>query len=107
MKNNLGKENFWNPMREKFPLAVEAFCKWIDEYKKIVDWENVIGAKVKFHDLPYEMQMGIMNRYFIEMFASKEEYDLGGERIKAYHAEMEEAICELEHRMKKSIKAKA
>lgn len=71
---NLGKENFWNEMMERCPKAVDVFCKWIDGYKKKVGWTKLFGASVKFHDVPYEMQMGIMNRFFIETYAGEHEY---------------------------------
>lgn len=103
--DNLGKENFWNAMHDRFPLAVDLFCKWIDEYKNEVNWNYLFGNYVigehnhiKFHDLPYEMQMGIMNRFFIESFASKEEYDLVG-RSGEYRNEMEYTIEELNNRL--------
>jgi hypothetical protein len=56
--------------------TVDEFCKWIDEYKKEVSWdalfdnhsrldsaENIQHKKIKFHDLPLEMQQGIILRY--------------------------------------------
>jgi hypothetical protein len=68
---NLNKENFWNPLKEKYPEAVEHFCNWIDEYKKEVGWEKIFGAHVKFHDLPYDMQNGILARFDLEKFNGK------------------------------------
>lgn len=69
----LTKENYFDDLTEKCPRAMEHFLKWIDEYKKEVGWCNLFrplttgGAKgftyIKFHQLPYEMQVGIMLRY--------------------------------------------
>lgn len=64
---NLNKEEFWNPLYEKYPEAVQLFCDWIDEYKKAVNWNEIIGEKVKFHDLPYEMQFGLMGLFGVEI----------------------------------------
>lgn len=70
----LTKENFWNALKERFPAEVDHFCRWIDEYKKNVRWDKLFptitadilyplsGGK-KFHDLPIDMQAGIIYRY--------------------------------------------
>lgn len=72
--DNLGKENFWDEMENKFPMAVDVFKKWIDQYKKRVNWGILFSDGIKFHDIPYELQMGIMNRFFIETYAGEAEY---------------------------------
>lgn len=71
---NLNKENFWNDLLEKYPEAVELFCKWIDRYKAEVGWDELFNQtglsnedkQVKFHDIPFEMQNGILARFDIE-----------------------------------------
>lgn len=78
---NLNKENFWNKLRERFPDAVDFFCKWIDDYKKEVGWNDLFNSNSdyqnadgknaqapKFHDLPFEMQNGILARFELELF---------------------------------------
>jgi len=81
---NLTKENFWNEMQQKYPLAMKDFCNWIDEYKKTNNWKKLFNdtyhqtnvkragngeicsidfSTPKFHDLPIAMQMGIWNEY--------------------------------------------
>ena len=35
---------------------------------------NLLMEDIGFYDLPYEMQMGIMNRFFIETYAGEVEY---------------------------------
>lgn len=74
MIQNLSKENFWNALMEKYPGAVDHFCKWIDDYKKEVGWNVLFGEAVKFHDLPFEMQNGILARYEMELFNSVNQY---------------------------------
>jgi hypothetical protein len=64
---NLTKENFWNRMMEQYPNATKKFCDWIDEYKVSVNWAILFGAKIKFHDLPYEMQVGIWFSYALSI----------------------------------------
>ena len=72
---NLGKENFWNEMKERYPKAVDVFCKWIDGYMNHAEEHmNLLMEDIEFYDLPYEMQMGIMNMFFIETYAGEEEY---------------------------------
>jgi hypothetical protein len=73
---NLNKENFWNPLMVKCPYAVGLFCEWIDEYKKKVnwnklfnsdsDWQDMYGKNApapKFHDIPFSMQVGIIELF--------------------------------------------
>jgi len=79
---NLNKENFWNDLKKKYPDAVDHFCKWIDEYKKEVDWNNLFGnnmsqlnPQIKFHDLPIDMQNGIIARYDLECNSGKVGYE--------------------------------
>lgn len=65
---NLSKENFWNSLNEKYPLAVKYFCDWIDRYKVEVGWQKLFVDGIKFHDIPFEMQNGILARFDLEMF---------------------------------------
>lgn len=74
--NNLNKENFWDSCKKEFPAAMKDFCNWIDDYKKQNDWGNLIGKKVKFHDLPLAMQMGIWNEYLNSYDLEKCKYDI-------------------------------
>jgi len=97
--DNLGKENFWNEMKDKYPYSVDVFCKWIDGYKNKVGWANIFGPKVKFHDIPYEMQMGIMNRFFIETYAGEKEYS-DPEKAAFYRQEMVDALSRLNARLR-------
>ena len=62
---NLNKENFWNEAMEKYPVPTEKFCKWIDGYKKLVLWNEIFDCTVKFHDIPYDMQTGIICRFLM------------------------------------------
>jgi hypothetical protein len=67
----LTKENFFNEMSTKYPLAMRKFCQWIDDYKKAVNWDSLFAnhmqgyhngrpsPNIKFHHLPYAMQNGI------------------------------------------------
>lgn len=75
---NLTKENFWDEMMTKYPVAMDDFCKFIDEYMVKNNWsrlfnpayrethisghaETLLTAKSapKYHDLPLAMQTGI------------------------------------------------
>lgn len=78
----LTKENFWNDLMAKYPSAVKKFCDWIDEYKKEVGWDSLFGnhlisktEAIKFHDLPYDMQNGILARFDLECFNGKGKAD--------------------------------
>jgi hypothetical protein len=63
IRESLTKENFWNEIIQKYPNASKVFLEWINEYKKQSNWGNVLGNKVKFHDLPYAMQAGVWLEY--------------------------------------------
>jgi hypothetical protein len=62
----LTKENFWNVIGEHNPTGLKHFCDWIDDWKKEVGFDLICYAAVKFHDLPLEMQHGIIVRYCFE-----------------------------------------
>lgn len=64
----LTKQNFWNALHAKFPDQVDLFCQWMDDWKKENLWHLLIQDGVKFHDLPFEMQVGILERFKIEMY---------------------------------------
>lgn len=66
---HLTKENFFNEMFSTYPKACKLFCDWIDEYKKLVNWDGLFlngspaAKQIKFHDVPYEFQQGIWIRF--------------------------------------------
>ena len=76
-KTNLNKTNFFTEdLRARYPVAMKTFAEWIDQYKIAMEW-NVIfndqedytgtpGGAPKFHDLPFEMQVGILVRFIDE-----------------------------------------
>lgn len=92
---NLNKQNFFDEMHSLYPKAVDKFIEWIDGYKSANNWNSIFREGVKFHDIPYELQMGIMNRFFIEAFTSNEEYCVDGQRGAVYHNEMRDAMGRL------------
>jgi hypothetical protein len=72
--NGLNKENFWNIIEKQYPKAFDLFSKWVDAYKAEVKWSTLFQDGIKFHDLPFEMQDGILNRFNIEMFQGEVAY---------------------------------
>lgn len=70
---NLTKEIFWNDLQAKYPDGMKTFCNWIDEYKKKNDWDMLFRnwhrselEQIKFHHIPYAMQMGIWFEFVID-----------------------------------------
>jgi len=69
---NLNKLNYFTPTwHARFTLAAPFFCKWVDQYKEEVSWEklfnHIYGSDLpapKFHDIPFELQYGILKRFF-------------------------------------------
>lgn len=69
---NLNKELFIE-LHKDFPKEIDLFTKWIDKYKKRVNWNSLLGINLKFHDLPYEMQLGILLIFSAEYAENKDE----------------------------------
>lgn len=76
---NLNKANYFDNMMQKYPKALEIFCQWIDRYKETINWNKLFNSDSewqssdgknapapKFHDLPYELQYGVLLRFFAE-----------------------------------------
>ena len=64
---NLNKQNFFTEeWTAKYPKTSKAFCEWIDKYKERVGWGNLFTKGDKFHDIPLEMQIGIISKWFHE-----------------------------------------
>jgi hypothetical protein len=104
---NLNKENFWNEVHAKYPDACQHFCKWIDDYKAEVGWDKIFAPGVKFHDVPIEIQNGILARYELEVHNNQ--YGTGKKVyqhiIQAYPAQVKKFFIDLQsnivNRMKK------
>lgn len=69
MNQNINKENFFNKLQIDFPKGMEHFCNWIDKYKEDVQWNLIFNEhlNIKFHDIPFEMQFGILMKYMTEI----------------------------------------
>ena len=77
--DSLTKENFWNELYAQYPSEMEVFCKWIDEYKKRVNWNQLFNSdsnwqdsngknatSPKFHEIPIAMQLGIFAHFLAD-----------------------------------------
>lgn len=74
--DGLTPDNFFNQATQEWPLAMERFQAWIDQYQKLVRWPRLFinrqkcrGVQckpdfIKFHELPLEMQVGILFTFF-------------------------------------------
>jgi hypothetical protein len=101
---NLTKENCFDALGEDSPDALAHFCKWIDEYKKEIGWNELFGPKIKFHHLPFEMQKGIIARYEFEnindrLGNAKEKYR---SFAKNYRYALKDIFSEVQHRLLRS-----
>jgi hypothetical protein len=76
-KTNLNKTNFFTEdLSTRYPVAMKVFKDWIDQYKIAVNWNTIFndqedytgtpGGAPKFHDMPFEMQIGILVRFIDE-----------------------------------------
>lgn len=82
--DELTLNDFWRPLKEKYPDALEHYCTWIDKLKEDVYWKLIFatgnypkkepreyGAKTetrqpKAHELPAFLQIGIFLLYVSE-----------------------------------------
>lgn len=71
----LTKEEFWNKIKDRYPEGFNHFVEWIDRYKEEVGWSKLFGDNIKFHDLPTDMQYGIIARFDSEKHNGKEAAD--------------------------------
>ncbi len=64
--DNLNKHNFWDILYKECPKTMNVFCSFIDNYKMEVQWNLIFSdhLSLKFHDIPFEMQLGIILRFF-------------------------------------------
>lgn len=78
----LTKENFFNEISDKYPLAHAFFLSWIDEQKEKLNykilfnsdsnWQDMYGKNArapKFHDLPFELQFGFIVKFLSIQYA--------------------------------------
>lgn len=63
--DNLNKENTWNRLDQEYPKAMEVFNDWLDGYKERVKWKTMF-FKTKFHDMPFELQFGVLIQFMFE-----------------------------------------
>ena len=115
MIQNLSKENF-NELHDAYPGAVEFFMQWFEEYKNEVNWEGLFGNNVehlhapivRFDDIPFEMQNGIIARFELELFNNsfgkgKDEYVAIAEQYKSQivklFAELDEQIIKFKQKL--------
>jgi hypothetical protein len=69
-------QEFWNKLAQIYPGEIADLRKWIDEYKKKVDWNDLFWnagqtrvaywGDIKFHHLPDPMQAGLFIQYIVE-----------------------------------------
>lgn len=60
---NKQRPAFWDDIEKQCPAVMQHFGKWIDEYKRKMDWDKLFAAGIKFHDLPKEMQQGVLIKF--------------------------------------------
>lgn len=88
---NLNYGNFWENNTLRFPLAIKSLHAFIDEYKAEIKWHDVFAGCLeilvadhtdnintqpiynrlpdppKFHDIPLDMQTGIIIRWIFKV----------------------------------------
>lgn len=52
-------KDFWDALFESYPRAVKEFYDFIDEYKVLNNWNEYFRERIKFHDIPIELQLGV------------------------------------------------
>lgn len=64
----LTNENFFTDAKIQFPEAFEIFAKFIDSYKVAVNWNKFLKEETKFHDIPRELQNGVIELFKTHIF---------------------------------------
>lgn len=62
---SLTKENFWDELFIKLPNSKDIFNKWLDDWKRKSKWKTMFFV-TKFHEIPIEMQYGILLQFMME-----------------------------------------
>jgi hypothetical protein len=89
---NLSKDNFWDAIKDRYPEGFNHFSEWVDKYKEEVGWDKLFAPAVKFHDVPLDIQNGIIARFDLEKRHGKD----GADRIRAnVPAQVRELIDEV------------
>lgn len=109
------KEKYWDGWREKYPEAVDAFCKWIDMYKAAIGWNQLFNSDSnwqdgdgknapapKFHQIPVALQWGIFLQ-FISDYGIIDDlpHEFSGVAV---HVNMESCLHKLQERITNSPK---
>lgn len=68
MSQNLSKATFWDQIKKDHPVQMKQFSEWIDRYKLTDGWFLYIREGIKYHDLPFALQIGILAMFFREEF---------------------------------------
>lgn len=109
------KEKYWNKWQEKYPDAVDAFCKWIDMYKAAIGWKTLFNSDSewqdangknapapKFHDLPVAFQWGIFLQFISDYgIVDDMPYEFSGVVV---HVHFESCLRKLQERITNSPK---
>ena len=109
-------KEFWNRLQRDYPRTVPVLLKWVGEYKRANDWDELFdnphrwrGAAKKntiyFTDLPDAMQVGI----FIEYAGTTSSHfprSEGRHHIREWIEEVESWFAEVEvEMMNKKVKS--
>lgn len=65
--NNLNKSNFWDELSKQCPVVMTRFIKFLDEYEQKNNWTKMFKSNIKFHDIPVEMQTGIVIAFIMNI----------------------------------------
>lgn len=69
---NLNNHNFFNDLRTKCPAEVDEFFSWYEKYLAA----NAVNPRItylKFTDLPFEMQTGVIGVFIFEKMKTNSE----------------------------------
>jgi hypothetical protein len=83
--------DYFRVLKDKYPLGMQVFLDWIDEYKKAINWKSLFNAghstqpglsnskqtvAPKYHELPGAMQVGIFIEFMKQRGGCEYEVDL-------------------------------
>jgi hypothetical protein len=74
---NFSQQDLWKDIEKKYPEVLEKFRTWIDQYKVEIGWDLIFknnsgtGQSVKFHEIPLDLAVGVIERFLKETQVGK------------------------------------
>lgn len=65
LSQGLNYKGFFDAAKVHCPLAFKEFSAFMDSYKSMNRWGKYFKDGIKFHDLPFHLQVGVMIKFYV------------------------------------------